>query len=431
MSTGLLRTAPQDPLRISGSGMSTQYIQEIALVIQSLRQKQRDIVARISPEVATFENVLLPQIHLQNELECYRGVLLIYSMLPALKESYTSARQATKMVTDFESTAYKDVAMYKLVNTLVATSDNLDSESQRYLTLTNERFIQNGVGITSSSLNEEFQQTENELNELREAYREEYINDDSGVWLDREDMEGLPETITAHWETRGAGQRRLCFKSTDVSLILSLLKDETMRKNIYVAHDNVRADNVARLERAVTLRDQAARLLGYSSHASRKLQNTMAKSPQTVSDFLHNMMRKLLPLMKRDLDRLLELKSDDLGEKTPRLYLWDWSFYNRLRSSRDDLTGANCKFIEDIFAEFFPLSATVQRVLDMIGDLFGIEFENITHMPDLIIWHSDVLLYAAWDADRDAEFLGFLYLDLVERDGKSRGEAHSRVNPAS
>lgn len=210
-----------------------------------------------------------------------------------------------------------------------------------------------------------------------------------------------------------------------MSLILSLVKDEQVRRKIYIAHENIHQENADRLEKILILRDSAARMIGFPNHAFLKLEHTMAGDPQTVAEFIDRLRATFTPLMKCELDLLGSLKAQDLNGPPSPFYLWDWPFYNRIRNNRE------LGFDEEAFSEFFPLGKTVEGILDVFGELIGIEFEKMSRAeaPASAIWHPEVELYSVWDADQETEFLGYLYLDLVERKGKSRGESHARVNP--
>ena len=151
----------------------------------------------------------------------------------------------------------------------------------------------------------------------------------------------------------------------------------------------------------------------------------MAGNPQTVFEFVDRVRATYTPLMRCELESLGSLKAQDLNGAHSAFYHWDWPFYTRIRNSRE------FGFDEEAFSEFFPLGKTVEGVLEIFGELMGMEFEKmpVEDLPTSATWHPEVELYSVWDADQENEFLGYLYLDLVKRIGKSRGESHTRVNP--
>lgn len=189
------RIAPQEPLRI---GLTpAQIIEDTTMLIEKFHALQGDIKFRVTPNMATFDNVLRPQIHLQNSLECHRGLIGIYAWQPGMKREYEAARQAQRMIHEFETEAGKDVSMYELVAKIRSNANCsvLDPESQRYLELTHANFIRNGAGILDENLRVEFKMIQEESRNLKEAFLQFGIGDESGIWLSLQEVGGLPDTI--------------------------------------------------------------------------------------------------------------------------------------------------------------------------------------------------------------------------------------------
>lgn len=81
-----------------------------------------------------------------------------------------------------------------------------------------------------------------------------------------------------------------------------------------MGNENKCNENIHLLKEALTLRDEAARLLGYPDHATFVLEDKMAKTPQTVNDFLDNLRKKLASGAEEELGKLKELKRADVGD---------------------------------------------------------------------------------------------------------------------
>lgn len=65
-------------------------------------------------------------------------------------------------------------------------------------------------------------------------------------------------------------------------------------------------------------------------------------------------------------------------------------------------------------------------MIDVFRDLFGIKFERI----ETSVWHGSVVVYEAWDTpDEGGQFLGHLYVDILDRKGKYRGAHHVLIQP--
>ena len=82
----------------------------------------------------------------------------------------------------------------------------------------------------------------------------------------------------------------------------------------------------------LALRQEEARLLGYTSYAEVSLVPKMAESPQQVIDFLRDLGHRARPGAERDLAELREFARDELG--LAELQAWDMPFASeRLKES--------------------------------------------------------------------------------------------------
>jgi metallopeptidase MepB len=68
----------------------------------------------------------------------------------------------------------------------------------------------------------------------------------------------------------------------DVLPVLKMCKNENTRRVHYIAYESRNKENIALLEEAVSLRRQAAKILGYPSHAAFILEVKMAKTVEAV-----------------------------------------------------------------------------------------------------------------------------------------------------
>jgi metallopeptidase MepB len=84
---------------------------------------------------------------------------------------------------------------------------------------------------------------------------------------------------------------------------------------------------------------------------------------------------------------------------------------------------------EQKIAEYFPLQSTIEGMLQIFEELFGLVFIQIegaerdkiseTGKGVDIVWHEDVKLFSVWDDEGEGgAFSGYLYLDLHPRPGK-------------
>jgi metallopeptidase MepB len=70
------------------------------------------------------------------------------------------------------------------------------------------------------------------------------------------------------------------------STLCALVRDPDTRKRYRIAHENRCNENIPRFQEIAKLKHEAARMLGYPNHAARRLEELMAKTPETVIRFL-------------------------------------------------------------------------------------------------------------------------------------------------
>lgn len=100
-------------------------------------------------------------------------------------------------------------------------------------------------------------------------------------------------------------------------------------------------------------------------------------------------------------------------------------FYNRIL--KEELSFDSFKV-----AEYFQLDATVNGMIEIFANLFGLAFVQDESANPERYWHKDVKLFHVWDSDsRGGEFLGYLYMDLYERRGKGLIPRTTSLHPVS
>lgn len=177
----------------------------------------------------------------------------------------------------------------------------------------------------------------------------------------------------------------------------------------------------------MVLRDEAARLLGYPSHAAFRFESKMAKTPENVNYFLADIRSRLTVGGQKELDELKEVKRKEVESRDEVLdghfFLWDESFY-RATILKDQLNLDGKKV-----SEWFPLEPVVQAMLGIFEHLVGLVFEEIvgddrnvlaaSGNGNDLVWHEDVQIFTVWDDKEEGDgFLGYLYMDLYSREGK-------------
>jgi len=182
------------------------------------------------------------------------------------------------------------------------------------------------------------------------------------------------------------------------------------------------AINTPILAKALDIRRQIAKLLGYPTYADYITEIKMIKNARGVQAFLNDLEQKLKPVGVQDRERLLALKQEEHEANglpfDGEFNIWDYRYYDRKYIEKSlDLD-------DSLVKEYFPVSVVVPEILEIYQNLLGIKF--IAH--DGQTWHPDVQQFSVWskDAKDESGFVGYCYLDLFPRTAKY---SHAAVWP--
>ncbi|KAJ2782532.1 metalloendopeptidase [Coemansia javaensis] len=242
------------------------------------------------------------------------------------------------------------------------------------------------------------------------------INEGDGAALfARAELDGLPASFFSGRATAaaedGTEQYVVTTKYPDLVPLMQLARREATRRRMHAVAEARCPQNIPLLREAVALRQDAARLLGYRTHAEFALEENMARAPAAVLRFEADLRARLAPQAERELRELEALKRADkaaAGEPYAGLFAWDHRYYANLAKERRHSV---CD--EDV-RQYLPAPAVTRGVLDVCQDMLGLRLARVER-PDA--WHPDVEMYEVRDADGGA-LVGHFYLDLYPRPGK-------------
>ena len=167
-------------------------------------------------------------------------------------------------------------------------------------------------------------------------------------------------------------------------------------------------DNTQNMLDQLRLRDEEARMLGFTNFAALSLAPKMADNVEEVDRFLSNFAVKAKPFAKKDWIELCAFAKSELG-LVDGLEPWDVPFASeRLKQER-------YAFSENELKQYFPLPKVLDGLFQVIQTLFGV---NIA-AADLPSWHADVQSFSVSNAQ--GNIVAYFYLDPYARPGKRGG----------
>lgn len=295
----------------------------------------------------------------------------------------------------------------------------LTGEQTRLLERTYTRFHRAGAGLDEFAkarmavINER-------LAHLGTTFSHHLLGDEQEWFLElgEGDREGLSDSFVAAAkaaaEERGLGGKAIVTLSrSSVEPFLKSSARRDLREKVYKAFvargDNGNAnDNNGSIVEILTLRQEAAQVLGYPTFAAYRLEDSMAKTPEAVRGLLERVWKPARAQVLADRDALQALVAEEGGNFA--LAPWDWRYYaEKLREAKANFDDASIK-------PYLSLDHMIEAAFDCATRLFGVTF---TERKDIPTWHSDVRV---WEVkDRAGKYKALFYGDYFARPSKRSG----------
>jgi len=263
-----------------------------------------------------------------------------------------------------------------------------------------------------------------ELSTLTSKF-EEHILDATREWTklitDEAALAGLPDSTRAMAQ-QSATQREkegwlFTLEFPSYLGVMTYSDDREFRKEMYTAFVTRASDqgphagkwdNTPLMEEILTLRHEAAQLLGFENYAERSIATKMAVSTSQVMEFLTDLAERSLPIAKNDLDELRAFANEQHGLST--LEAWDVVYYGeKLRQHKYSIS-------QEAIKPYFPEHRVIAGMFGVVEKLYGL---NITESRRVETWHKDVRFFEIFD--KDGHLRGQFYLDLYARQFKRGG----------
>ncbi|EMC93474.1 hypothetical protein BAUCODRAFT_242737 [Baudoinia panamericana UAMH 10762] len=439
MASAKYRKPPQAPPLFTHT--PERLLQDTDRIIERSKSLQDRVVKDVSQDKATFDSVLLPFAQDDDQMSLSTHIIGFYQAVSTDAKLRDASTEAEKKMDDFSIEASMREDIFQLVDSVFKKQKDdqkLDAESRRLLEKDHKGYIRMGLGIPAGPKRDRFKAIKKRLSELSITFQKNLNEEQGGLWFTPQELDGVPEDVTSNLKkgekgTEHEGKLWLTFKYPDLFPTQKYCRNAETRRKVFVANENKCNENVQLFKEAIVLRDEAARLLGYPNHATFRIEDKMAKTPKTVDDFLGDLRKRLAPGGESEIAKLKELKKAETGN-ADKYFLWDHRFYDTLMLERD------YKLDQNRIAEYFPLQSSIDGMLKIFEELFGLVFVKLeaedrnaiseTGKGEDIVWHPDVHVFSVWDDEGEGSgFVGYLYLDLHPRDGKYGHAANFNIQP--
>ncbi|KAF5118930.1 hypothetical protein DV454_000294 [Geotrichum candidum] len=330
-----------------------------------------------------------------------------------------AAQESHEIMFDFMNFLNTSVELYQMLETVMGTPEILNSlteEEKMVGKLLLADFKKSGIDLKdptefinlSSKISVEGQQFMNNAN----VPVSQYLTFPSKKLADLEEQN---VKITKRF-----GRAYIPSTGNEALMALRYVKDEDIRRKIWIERRRADPSQVKTLESFLTARQKLAKLMGKSSYAEYELHDKMVKSPENVKKFLEGLANQIYPLAKEEIAQLKTLKdaATDIPNKTEEFQAWDREYFGY--KYWETLNSAEL----DIIPQYFSLGSVMQGLSKLFQNIYGIRFVPVETKPGEI-WRDDVRRLDVISEDDGR--IGIIYCDLFQRPGKSPNPAHFTV----
>jgi len=339
---------------------------------------------------------------------------------PALRAAHA---ENLPRITDFSTRLACDpglYARYKALATSPAAAE-LTPARRKVLADAVRDFALGGAELQGAA-RERFAAIQERLAALSKQFGDNVLDavDAYGLFDDEGRLAGVPaDVVRTAREAAAAEGRAGCKLTLQLPCYLPVMQhaeDRGLREQLYGAWarraselGDARFDNSSLMREIVELRQEEAKLLGYPSYAHLSLVPKMARSPEEVLGFVHDLARRARPFAERELAELQAFARSTLG--IAELQPWDRSFVaERLKQQR-------YAFGSEEVRAYFTLPRVLEGLFELVGRLFGVSIDE----EPASTWHDSVRFFRVRRQGPEATPVAGFYLDLHARSGKQGG----------
>jgi oligopeptidase A len=193
--------------------------------------------------------------------------------------------------------------------------------------------------------------------------------------------------------------------------IMTHAHDRQLREKMYRAWatrgsdqgDNPDWDNSDNIASILSLRHEAANLVGFQSYADYSLATKMARSIDEVMTFLQELSARSKSAAEQELSDLQDFAGMELAP-------WDLTFWlEKFKQARYSVS-------DEELRQYFPASTVIGGLFALASRLYDVE---LAEQAEVAVWHEDARYFTIKNSD--GELLGGFYMDIYARSGKRNG----------
>ena len=375
-------------------------------------------------EEPSFQNTIIAlekNGQLLDQIFSYYGVL---SSNLSTKQFRDIQKEMAPKISKFYTEINHNEKIFKRIKYLYEKKDSLklDKKQERLLNLKYKNLVRNGAELDDID-KAEYQKINMRLSELHTIFSNNVLAEEENYYLllDVSQLSGLPESLVESYkiaaETLGF-EDRFAVTNTRSSMepFLKFSEERDLRETVWVNYysrgdNNDAFDNNEIITEILKLRHKRSQLLGYENYALWRLENRMAKNPETALALLKSVWpyaRSKIHEEVNDMEKIAKLANENIKIKP-----WDYRFYaEKVRQEKYNLNSQEIK-------NYLQIENLIEAMFFVAKELFNFKFVEVKNNT-VPVFHPDVRVWEVTNATNN-EHIGLWYLDPFARKGKRSG----------
>ena len=398
------------PLDFSLDAPGVTHVCDAAKVKADLRLKA---LPAASP--ATFQNTFVEFSNILSDLSDETAIPMFLGQISTDKAVRDAGIECDTDISKFAVEVFTRQELYQAMKAAADRGELLEGEDQRLMEKTLLDFKRSGLGLPPEQ-RKKLLDIRQKLVALSNDFSKEVSETKDFALFTEAQLSGVPEDMKKRLE-KVDGKFKVTLDYPDYFPFMDNAKDPEARKALENKF-NLRGGqkNKERLAEVLALRVEAAKLLGYKTHAHYVLEERMAQSPEAVTAFLDRIRKKLYEKGRPELQTLAALKRAEEGPKSDGiLRAWDWRYYH------EKLMRTRYQVDQQKIRDYFPMEVVIDGMLKVYQELLGLSFREVPP-SEAKTWHPDVKLYEVSDSKTGIVISRF-FMDLYPREGKYKHAA--------
>ena len=369
----------------------------IPAIQAGIQQQEAEIAAIVAnTEAPTYANVVEAYERSGAVLDRVANVLFNISESDATESMQNIVGEALPLISVHSDNIFMNPGFFAKVDALYAQIDDLGLNQEQTMVLKklHNAFVKNGIALGEAE-QARMREINMELSSLSNQFGNNLLAENNAF------AQEFGVAISEYGEAMAACDDRARREA--------MFTAYSMRGNN--GNEN---DNKALISRAMELRVEKAKLLGYENPAQMILADKMAGNPETVDAFLANIMKAAVAKAKEEIADMQVFMDEDikagLVPAGSKIQPWDWAYYT------EKVRKAKYALDEEQTKPYFQMENVRQGVFDLTTRLFGLQYEKLTDIP---VYHPDVEGFRVSDAD--GSLIGIILTDYFPRETKRGG----------